>query len=238
MKICIVNPNTTAAFTTRLLHSARVIAAPGTDVVAVQPGVGAALIESHAEEALGALGVMHAVAEGEKGGIDAYVIACFGDTGLHQAREIARGPVIGMTEASLQAASLTAHRFSIVTLPPRTRAHSLRVLADTGLSHRCTVRAVDVPVLDLEDEVAASAPIIEREARLAIDQDHAEAIILGCAGLSDLVEPLSQALAVPVIDGVMVGLKFAEALVAAGLRTSKRSTYDYPPAGFSLPKLF
>ena len=237
MKICIINPNTTAAFTTRLLQSARAIAAPGTDVITVQPSIGAASIESHAEEALGALGVMQMVAEREKTGVDAYVIACFGDTGLHQAREMARGPVVGMTEAALQAASLVAHRFSIVTLPPRTRAHSLRVLQDTGLSHRCTIRALEVPVLDLEDDVAASDPIIEAEARLAIEQDHAEAIILGCAGLSDLVEPLSQKLGMPVIDGVMVGLKFAEGLVAAGLRTSKRSTYDYPPVGFSLPKL-
>ena len=237
MKICIINPNTTAAFTTRLLQSAHAIAAPDTEVITVQPSIGAASIESHAEEALGALGVMQMVAEREKTGVDAYVIACFGDTGLHQAREMARGPVVGMTEAALQAASLVAHRFSIVTLPPRTRAHSLRVLQDTGLSHRCTIRAVEVPVLDLEDDVAASGPIIEAEARLAIEQDHAEAIILGCAGLSNLVEPLSQKLGMPVIDGVMVGLKFAEGLVAAGLRTSKRSTYDYPPVCFSLPKL-
>lgn len=237
MKICIINPNTTAAFSERLLQSARAIAAAGTEVIAVQPHVGAASIESHAEEALGALGVMQVVAEGERNGVDAYVIACFGDTGLHQAREIARGPVVGMTEASLQAASLVAHRFSVVTLPPRTRAHSLRVLQETGLTHRCTVRAVEVPVLDLADEVAASAPIIEAEARRAIAQDHAEAIILGCAGLSDLVAPLSRALAVPVIDGVMIGLKFAEGLVAAGLSTSKHATYAPPPAGFRLPEL-
>lgn len=237
MKICIINPNTTAAFTTRLLRSAIAIAAPGTEVIAVQPTTGAASIESHAEEGLGAVGVMQMVSAGEQASVDAYVIACFGDTGLHQAREIARGPVVGMTEAALLAASLIAHRFSIVTLPPRTRAHSLRVLHDTGLSHRCTVRAVDVPVLELEDDVAASGPVIEAEARLAMEQDHAEAIILGCAGLSDLVEPLSRTLGVPVIDGVMVGLKFGESLVAAGLRTSKRSTYDYPPAGFCLPKL-
>ncbi|MBB3148560.1 allantoin racemase [Phyllobacterium trifolii] len=237
MKICIINPNTTAAFTTRLLKSASAIAVPGTEVIAVQPATGAASIESHAEEALGALGVMQMVKAGEQAGVDAYVIACFGDTGVHQAREIARGPVIGMTEAALQAASLIAHRFSIVTLPPRTRAHSLRVLHETGLSNRCTVRGVDVPVLELENDVAASGPIMEAEARLAMEQDHAEAIILGCAGLSDLVEPLSQRLGVPVIDGVTVGLKFAEGLVATGLRTSKHSTYNYPPAAFRLPEL-
>ncbi|MBB3454306.1 allantoin racemase [Rhizobium sp. BK313] len=237
MRIQIINPNTTHAFTERLLRSAVAIAAPGTEVLAANPDIGAASIESHAEEALGALGVMQLVTEGEANGIDGYVVACFGDTGVHQAREIARGPVVGMTEAALYAAAMIASRFAIVTLPPRTRAHSLRVLHETGLLHRCSLHAVEVPVLDLEDDVAASYPIIAAEARLAIENDRAEAIILGCAGLAEMVAPLSAELGVPVIDGVLAGLKMAEGLVATGIRTSKRSTYDFPPSGFTMPAL-
>lgn len=237
MRIQIINPNTTRIFTERLRLSALSIAATGTEVMAVNPSVGAASIESHSEEAIGALGVMELVARGEADGIDAYVIACFGDTGLHQAREVARGPVVGMTEAALYAAAMLAWRFSIVTLPPRTRAHSARVLHETGLSHRCTLRAVEVPVLDLEDEIAASYPIIAAEARRAIKEDGAEAIILGCAGLVEIVDPLSGELGVPVIDGVLAGVKMAEGLVATRLRTSKRSTYDFPASGFAMPTM-
>lgn len=237
MRIQIINPNTTQAFTDRLLKSAVAIAAPGTEVFGANPEIGAASIESHAEEALGTLGVMQLVTKGDAEGMDAYVIACFGDTGVHQARELARGPVVGMTEAALYAAAMIASRFAIVTLPPRTRAHSLRVLHETGLAHRCALRAVEVPVLDLEDDVAASYPIIAAEARLAIENDRAEAIILGCAGLADMVAPLTAELGVPVIDGVLAGLKMAEGLVSTGLRTSKHSTYDYPPSGLAMPAL-
>jgi allantoin racemase len=237
MRIEIINPNTTAAFTERLRKSAAAIAAAGTIVSASNPDSGAASIESHAEETLGALGVMQLIVRGEANGIDGYVVACFGDTGVHQAREIARGPVVGMTEAALYAAAMIASRFTIVTLPPRTRAHSLRVLHETGLAHRCELRAVEVPVLDLEDDVAASYPIIAAEARRAIDNDHAEAIILGCAGLAEMVGPLTAELGVPVIDGVLAGLKMAEGLVSAGLKTSKHSTYDFPPSGLSMPAL-
>jgi allantoin racemase len=237
MRIEIINPNTTRAFTERLGASAAAIAAPGTEVLASNPDNGAASIESHAEEALGAIGVMQCVTRGEANGVDGYVIACFGDTGLYQAREIARGPVVGMTEAALYAAAMIASHFTIITLPPRTRLHSLRVLHETGLSHRCSLRAVDVPVLDLEDEVASTYPVIAAEARRAIKEDNAEAIILGCAGLADMVGPLSAELGIPVIDGVLAGLKFAEGLVATGLRTSKRSAFDFPPSGFVLPAL-
>ncbi len=235
MQIRIINPNTTAAFTERVRASAARIAAPGTAVSAAQPARGAAAVESHAEEALGALGVMAAVEAGERDGVDAYVVACFGDTGVHAARELARGPVVGMSEAALYAAAALAPAFSVVTLPRRTRAHALRVLAETGLGHRCTVRAVDVAVLDLEDEAEAVLPALLAESRLALDRDGAEAIVLGCAGLSELVAPLEEALGVPVVDGVLAGLKMAEGLVAAGLRTSKRSTYRHPGAGFALP---
>ncbi len=232
MRIKIINPNTTAAFTDRVRVAAERIAAPGTLVLAGNPAQGAASIESHAEEALGVLGVMAEVQAGELDFIDGYVVACFGDTGVHAAREIARGPVVGMTEAALYAAAALDHSFTIVTLPPRTRAHSLRVLHETGLGHRCTVRAIDVAVLDIEHEADAMLPALLAEARLALDADHAEALILGCAGLSDLVAPLQDRLGVPVIDGVLVGLKLAEGLVAAGLRTSKRSTYAIPPVGW------
>ncbi len=235
MRIKIVNPNTTASFTERVRAAAAGIAAPGTTVVAGNPERGVASVESHAEEAVAAIGVMREVAAGERDGIDAYVVACFGDTGVHAAREVARGPVVGMTEAALYAAAALAHGFSIVTLPRRTRAHSLRVLQETGLGHRCTVRAIDVAVLDLEREAEAMLPALLAEARLALQHDHAEAIILGCAGLSDLVAPLRRQLGVPVIDGVLVGLKLAEGLVAAGLRTSKRSTYATPPSESLLP---
>jgi len=235
MRIKIINPNTTAVFTERIRQAAALIASVGTEVLAGNPTIGAASIESHAEEALGVLGVMEQVEAGEAMGVDGYVIACFGDTGVHAGREIARGPVVGMTEAALYAAAMVASHFSIVTLPPRTRAHALRVLHETGLTPRCTVRAIDIAVLELEDEAEAVLPVVAEEARRALAEDYAEAIILGCAGLSDLVAPLTLDLGVPVIDGVAVGLKFVESLVAADLTTSKHSTYAHPPAGFALP---
>jgi allantoin racemase len=231
MHVRIVNPNTTAAFTERLQVAAAAVAAPGTRVTATQPQTGPASIESHGEEAQGAIGVVAAVVAGEREGVDAYVVACFGDTGVHPAREVARGPVVGMTEAALYAAATLAPSFAIVTLPRRTRVHALRVVHETGLTHRCAVRAIDVAVLDLADEAAAVLPAVLAEARLALDQDRAEAIILGCAGMTELVAPLEAALGVPVIDGVLAGLKMAEGLVAAGLRTSKRCSYARPPSG-------
>ena len=98
------------------------------------------------------------------------------------------------------------------------------------MQERCwPVRAIDVDVLDCEDEDAAIAQAFLVEARRAIADDHAEAIILGCAGLSPLVTPLTAALGMPVIEGVSVAVKMAEGLVSLELRTSKVSSYANPP---------
>jgi allantoin racemase len=230
MRIKIVNPNTTASFTERCLIAGRAVAAPGTHIVAGHPSTGVASIECHVDEATATLGVVEQVRAGEADGVDGYVIACFGDTGLEAARELAAGPVVGMTEAALYAAALIAPVFSIVTLPPRTRIFAERVLWHTGLERRCPkVRAIAVTVLDCDDEGSQVLEPFIAEARRAILEDHAEAIILGCAGLQPLVEPLSATLGVPVIEGVAAAVKMVEALLALRLATSKRGAWGFPP---------
>ena len=109
------------------------------------------------------------------------------------AREVATCPVVGMTEAALQTACLVAHRFVVITLPARTIAHSDRVVRALGLEHRCSVIAVDVRVAELVDGSTHLLDAFAAAARTAIDTDHAEAVVLGCAGLADLVGPLSEA---------------------------------------------
>jgi allantoin racemase len=230
MRIKIINPNTTASFTERCLVAGRAVAAPGTLILAGHPSSGTASVECYVDEATATLGVIEQVRAGEAEGVNGYVIACFGDTGLDAAREVATGPVVGMTEAALYAAALIAPVFSIVTLPLRTKIFAQRVLWHAGLERRCQkIRAIDVAVLDCEDEAPYVLEPFIAEARQAILEDHAEAIILGCAGLQPLVEPLSATLGVPVIEGVTAAVKLVEALLALGLATSKRGTWGFPP---------
>ncbi|MGF6396179.1 aspartate/glutamate racemase family protein [Pseudomonas plecoglossicida] len=242
MRIQLINPNTTRSFTERLHHSAQAVAAAGTTVIATQPAMGTPSIESHSDEAWATLGVMAQVQAGEAAGIDAYVIACFGDTGVAAAREVARGPVVGMTEAALMGACLVAATFTIITLPPRTLIHARRVVHELGLQHRCAgLRAIDVLVDDCQEEDnPALFDALLGEARVALREDRCEALVLGCAGLAQMVEPLQHALGIPVIDGVNAAVKMAEGLVRLGLATSKHNSYAFPPRDLSAqwPELF
>jgi allantoin racemase len=220
-RITVINPNTSAELTATITKAAQAVAGAGVSVTGVHPAAGVPSVESHAEEAIAAVGVIEQV-RAHQADTDAFVIACFGDTGVHAAREVATCPVVGMTEAALQTACLVAHRFVVITLPARTIAHSDRVVRALGLEHRCTVTAVDVAVADL---VAGSTHLLDAFDEAARAADRAEAVVLGCAGLADLVDPLSDRLGVPVIDGVAAGVGIAAGLVAMGLNTSRASTF-------------
>lgn len=228
MKIVVINPNTTRSMTDAVVAAARRVARPGTTVVGGTPAEGVPSVESHYDEVFGALGVVEQIRAGQAGGADGYVVACFGDTGVPAARELARGPVVGMTEAALFTAALIAYRFTIVTLPRRTIAQSDRVVRETGLGHRCVVRAVDVPVSDLDGGAGHLAEMVTEQGLRAKTEDGAEALILGCAGLTDLVEPLTAALGMPVIDGVTAAVPIVEGLLAQGLTASRVNTWAHP----------
>lgn len=234
MRIRVINPNTTLSMTALIGAAARAVAGPGVQIEAVSPAHGPASIEGHYDEAMSCLGLLEEVRKGEAEGVDAYVIACFGDPGLDAAREIARGPVIGVAEAAMRSACYLATGFSVVTTLERTVVIAEHLVDKYGLRRHCRrVRASDVAVLELENPASDAYQTILAECRRALDEDKSGAIVLGCAGMADLCERLSGELGVPVVDGVAAATATAEALLRAGLGTSKRGDYAPPlPKGY------
>ncbi len=229
MKLLLINPNTTQAMTDAIAEAARAVASPGTEIVAVQPSFGPASIESHYDETFAAAGVAEQVRLAAAWRPDAVVIACFGDPGLEAAREATDAPVLGIAEAAFHAAGMLATGFSVVTTMTRTCIMAERLLQRYGADQHCRgVHGTDIPVLDLEGCGVETLQQIEDAARDALARDRSGAIVLGCAGMAPLCATLSQRLGVQVIDGVAVAVKFAEALVGLGLRTSKHGDYAPP----------
>ena len=229
MRIKVINPNTTLSMTAKIGACARAVARPGTEIVAVSPAMGPASIESHYDEALAVPGLLQEIAAGERDGVDGYVIACFGDPGLKAARELARGPVVGIAEAAMHLASMVGARFSVVTTLGRTMGQAWHLAEAYGMERFCAnVRACELPVLELEEPGSSARERIIEECRRALDEDGADCIVLGCAGMADLCEHIGTLLQVPVIDGVAAGVQLVESLVHLKLRTSKRGELAQP----------
>jgi len=228
MRILVVNPNTTASMTAKIGAAARAVAAPGTEILAVNPATGPASIEGYYDEAIAVPGLLEEIARHEREStIQGTVIACFDDVGLDAARSVAVGPVVGICEAAMRMASLLGGDFAVVTTLSRSVPALERLAQRYGMADRCRVRAAGVPVLALEDPDSGAVDRVRDHVRRAVEEG-AESIVLGCAGMTDLARSLTDEMGVPVVDGVSAAVKLVEGLLALGLRTSKVGGYAPP----------
>jgi allantoin racemase len=203
---------------------------PGTDIVCLNPVAGPRSIESDYDELLSVAPCLDVIIP-RKEDFDAVVIACYGNHPLtHAAREILRQPVVGIMEAALHLACMVGYSFSIITSGDRAVTMFGRGIRALGLESRCaSVRSTHTPVLALEGGRKMEVrELILKEGGRAVEEDAAEVISLGCAGMAGLAEEMTQKLGVPVVDGVAAGVKVAEALVGCKLYTSKRRAYAPP----------
>jgi allantoin racemase len=236
MRILVLNPNTTASMTDKIGAAARRVASPGTEIVARNPAVGPASIEGFYDEAMclpGMLEVIRATPD-----VDGVVIACFDDTGLDAARCLTDKPVVGIGEAAYHMASMISNKFSVITTLGRSVPALEHNLHKYGLSARCArVRSSEVAVLELEEQGSDATNRISTEIALAMTEDRAEAIVLGCAGMTDLTEFLSTRHGLPVLDGVVCALTLCESLIRLKLKTSRLGGYaDVPKQKLAYPR--
>jgi len=165
----------------------------------------------------------------EEEGYDAIVIDCAADPAVRAVREYVRIPVTSAGEAAFQYVLGLGDRFSVVTVLENTaRLIEDRLRGYCLMSRVASVRYADVPVLGLEDMSLACERILA-QAREAIDKDGADAIVLGCTGMSPVTKYLQENLEVPVVDPAVAALTLAESLVRMGLSHS-RKCYLNPPA--------
>ncbi|MGH8448842.1 aspartate/glutamate racemase family protein [Pseudomonas sp.] len=228
MRILVVNVNTTESITDTIAQQTRAVASPGTEIVGLTPYFGAESVEGNFESYLAAIAVMDRVMAYDQP-FDAVIQAGYGEHGREGLQELLNVPVVDITEAAASTAMFLGHAYSVVTTLDRTVPLIEDRLKLAGLYQRCaSVRASGMAVLELEEDPLAAMEAIVRQAELAIREDKAEVICLGCGGMAGLDEQIRQRTGVPVVDGVTAAVTIAESLVRLGLSTSKIRTYATP----------
>ncbi len=227
MIICLINPNTTRKMTDNIEIAAKNVASSGTKIIATNPKNGPVSIEGYYDEVFCIPGIIEEVNSNNEA--DAYIIACFDDTGLDAVRSITKKPVLGIGDSSFHIASCLAGNFSVITTLEVSVPILKNNLLKRGFDRICVnVSSVNIPVLDLENKSNNVLMVIENEIKRSITQDKAEAIVLGCAGMTDFVKKLEKKFSVPIIDGVSASIVLAEGLVRMKKNTSKLGGYSYP----------
>jgi allantoin racemase len=214
MRLLVVNANTSQTVTEMVAVEAR-RHLPDGEIRAVTGTFGARVISTRTENAIAQHMLVTLMARHHQG-CDAALIAVSFDTGLEAARELLPIPVVGMTESALLTGCMVAGRIGMVTFGARATPLYRELIDRYGLASRVLpIRAIDAGVLDVHEDPAARAIIVEAAGDL-IGQG-AEAVILAGAALAGLPRTLQPEVAVPLIDGIACGVRLAAALAALGL---------------------
>lgn len=227
MRILILNPNTTAVLSTRMVEAVR---ATGTavELVPVTAEEGVPYISSRAEAAIASKTVLELIADHSD--VDAVVIAAFGDPGLVAARELFDMPVVGMADAAMLTACALGERFAIVTFSQRLSAWYRNSVERAGLMARFTgvvwptetFGSIDTVQDDLEAQLEG---LCHRAA-----EDGADVVILSGSPLAGLAQKIGPRLPVPAIDPIAAAVLQAETLVRLNVQPAKVGSFARPPA--------
>lgn len=233
MHIRIINPTITRGWEEDSLMAYAKAAQAGTQLSLVSLDWGTASIESYRDHALVIPDILNKVVAAEQEGVEAVIIDCMGDPGLYPARELVRIPVVGPAEASLHLAAMLGHRFTVLTVLESRIPMMEEQVARYGLSGKlASVRAFNIPVLELEKDPDKTVSTIVELSECAIRQDGAHVIVPACTGLAGLFSRIQAELSrrgydAPVLDPPAIAMKTAEMLVSLGLSHSK-STFARP----------
>lgn len=205
-RLLVINPNTNAQVTAQVRRAALAAAPRGTEIDVANPARGPFAIESARDRAEAVPHVVSLIEARMDEGFDGYVLACFDDIGVEEARRLVAVPVVSMFGAGVASARATGGRFAIITTVDSAVAGIERLAAAYGVAHLCTVRATGVGVA----ETAARTPLAEARLAAAIEramvEDRAAAIVLGSGALTGRAAALEERFGIPFIDGLAAAI--------------------------------
>ncbi|KAJ9504226.1 hypothetical protein H2202_000282 [Exophiala xenobiotica] len=240
-QILLINPNSTRSMTDACLSSLRPIVPPGVEVTGyTAPYPAPTAIESTTDAIMSTEAVLrdlakYAASNGETvQNYDGMIVACFSKHPLIDAlRESYDVPIIGIMEASLYTARMIGGRFGIIATAARSKYMQDDAVAAYGLDHFYVgSEATHLGVLELENRPREEVAKRMAHAARALVAKGADTILLGCAGMTDLVRAAKDGVrdedgrrTVNVIDSVEAGLLMMTSLVGMGIPTSKKGVY-------------
>jgi allantoin racemase len=214
-RILVVNPNANEEVTQGLAAALAPVAfgdGPEIDCVTLREGPYGIETQEHVEAV--ALPLRRLVVESE--GVDAFVIACYSDPGLHACREATLRPVFGINEAGVLTALARGERFGVIAIGQRSIRRHVRYLRQMGLATRFAgERPLNVSVAETASGERTLERMIEVGRQLR-DADGADVIIMGCAGMARHRRPLEAELGVAVIDPTQAAVAMAIGTVQFG----------------------
>jgi Asp/Glu/hydantoin racemase len=207
-RILVINPNSSTACSAAIDAAVSPFRFPGGPILEVT-----ALLEG--PPAICSWRDWHAVAEPmcrlvERSAADAYIIACGSDPGIEAVRGVTCRPVFGIFRAAVAAAMAQAEWFGVIGMMDESKARHRVALRAMGVDNRLAGEvALNLAMEKLLEPDAARTALVAAARDLVAAG--AEAVVLGCTGMTHHAAALRCAIGVPVIEpvGAAVGLALA-----------------------------
>ena len=206
--ILVINPNSDESVTEGMIRELKGFHfSEGPRIECVSLSDGPFGIESQADIEAVTLPLMKMVSESRN--VDAFVIACYSDPGLHVCREASEKPVFGIQECGVLTAMSLGDRFGVIALQERSIRRHLRYLRQMGVMERLAgERAASLSVRESVSGKGTFEKLLKAAKRLR-DSDQADTIILGCAGMATHRAKLESVIGIPVIAPVQAAVSMA-----------------------------
>ena len=209
MRIVVLNPNSTESVTEGIdaaLDPLRLDGGPSIECATLAEGPPGIESDAHVQAVVAPIARFVASREA---GAGAFIIACFSDPGLAEARGATRRPVLGMAACGVLTATALGSRFGVVSILEQAIPRHLRYYDALGLGSRLAGdRAVGIGVTGLSDE-SRTLDRMMATGRALRDEDGADVLVLGCAGMARYRERLEDKLGIPVVDPVQAAVGMA-----------------------------
>jgi Asp/Glu/hydantoin racemase len=214
--VIVINPNSTVAVTAAMdegLAPLRLAGGPAIECLTLTEGPPGIESQSDADSVIAPLCRTIRARDNDAA---AFVVACFSDPGLYSARDTTRKPVLGIAECGILAALTLGQRFGIIAILATSVPRHLRYIGAMGLTGRL---AGDLPiglgVTELAQEGVTLKRMIETGVRLR-DEQGADVLVMGCAGMARYRGRLQAALDIPVVEPTQAAVTMAIGRVRLG----------------------
>ena len=205
--LIVINPNSSQSVTQGIDAAIEPLRSFGIPIRCLTLAKGPPGIESQRQADL-TIGPMLELAAAQQDAAG-YVIACFGDPGLYALRDQTRLPVVGIQEAAVMTALTLGQRFGVIAILQKSIPRHLRAFGAMGVIDRLAGdRALGLGVAELADPERSLNAMIATGKKLR-DDDGANVLIMGCAGMARYREPLQQATDLPVVEPSQAAVSMA-----------------------------
>lgn len=202
-------------------------------------------VEHEIDDALSVPGMLAKAIWAVGQGAEGILVDCMCDPGVKALRAALNIPVIGPAETAFHLAATLGHRFGVVDIGDDTAPMVEDLVARYGLRDKfAAVRGTGIAVEHIGENQQTQDALYDA-ALQAVEQDHADVIVLGCTGFAGMAQAIQGRLLqhqnqyrVPVIDPLPLAVRTLISFVREGHCHSKKAFptpgkkglhgYDFP----------